>query len=212
MGIIGRRRLGGMRQTGSGCAMCWGMYGSGWRTVGTRVTGGRRRTGARGCLGIAAGGCCAAVPGSTYRGTSAPPPASGTPPATGTSTTSGSVLPGRSRLESLPPYLGGPGGGAPWSISSSRVSLQLLHEQRRLAVPAQPFGEEVFALRLAPGLRLHDLLLGLRSVKTTRLRAARTRRGGCLTGAIRALLRAFGTTLRGEEQGWERAGGTSFIL
>ena len=42
-----------------------------------------------------AGGCCAAVPGTTNRGTSAPPTATGTPPATGTTTT-GFVLPARS--------------------------------------------------------------------------------------------------------------------
>ena len=42
-----------------------------------------------------AGGCCAAVPGTTNPGTSAPPTATGTPPATGTTTT-GSALPARS--------------------------------------------------------------------------------------------------------------------
>ena len=41
-------------------------------------------------------------------------------------------------------------------------------------------GVEVFALRLAPGRRLHDLLPGLRSARNTRLRARRTRRG-CLS-------------------------------
>ena len=42
-----------------------------------------------------AGVCCAAVPGTTNRGTSAPPTATGTTPGTGTTTT-GSVLPARS--------------------------------------------------------------------------------------------------------------------
>ena len=42
-----------------------------------------------------AGGCCAAAPGTTNPGTSAPRTATGTPPATGTTTT-GSVLPARS--------------------------------------------------------------------------------------------------------------------
>ena len=46
------------------------------------------------------------------RFSSAPPSASGTPPAIGTST-SVSVWPGRSPLESLPLYLGGPGGWPP---------------------------------------------------------------------------------------------------
>ena len=37
----------------------------------------------------------------------------------------------------------------------ARVGLRLFGEQRRLAVPAQPLGLEVFALRLTPGHRLH---------------------------------------------------------
>ena len=41
------------------------------------------------------GGCCAAAPGTTKRGASAPPTATGTTPETGTTTT-GSVLPARS--------------------------------------------------------------------------------------------------------------------
>ena len=81
---------------------CTGTYGSGWRTAG---------------MGIAAGGWCAAAPGTANRGTSAPPSAAGTPPAAGAAMP-GSALPGRSRLESLRLYLGGPGGEAPWSIRS----------------------------------------------------------------------------------------------
>ena len=54
-------------------------------------------------------------------------------------------------------------------------------------------GVEVFALRLAPGRRLHDLLPGLRSARNTRLRARRTRRGACPNGAVRALLCASDT-------------------
>lgn len=64
--------------------------------------------GARGCRRIVTviGGCCAAVPGSTIRGASAPRSAARTPLASGT-TKSGSALPGRSYLDSLPFYLRG---------------------------------------------------------------------------------------------------------
>ena len=106
MGILRRRRWGATRRTDTGCAMCWGTCESGWRTAGTRAMRGRRRTGVRGCRGSAAGVCCAAAPGTTTPGSSAQPTASGLPPAAGT-TASGSVLPGRSRPESLPPYLRG---------------------------------------------------------------------------------------------------------
>ena len=85
------------------------------------VTRGRRRTGARGRAGIAAGAVCAAAPGAAIRGTSAPPPASGSTPVTASSATD-SVLPGRSRGSaslsrgSLPPLPPGSRGRSPWSI------------------------------------------------------------------------------------------------
>ena len=99
--VVGRRRWVRSRRMRLGCMTCTGTYGSGWRTAGTRVTTERRGTGVRGSRGIAAGGCCAAVPGSTSRGTSALRTATGAPPATGASST-GSALPGRSRHESFP--------------------------------------------------------------------------------------------------------------
>ena len=94
------------------CMMYWGTCGSGWRTAGMRVTRERCRMGARGRVGIVAGGCFAAVLGATDRRTCDPRTATWTPPETG-STTPASALPGHSPHESLPPYLGGPGGGSP---------------------------------------------------------------------------------------------------
>ena len=95
------------------------VHGNVWewgRTAGTRAMRERQQMGARGSRGIAASGCCAAVPGTALRGSSAPPTAAGSPPATG-SAASGFVLPGRSRLESLPLYLVyGVQGRSPWSI------------------------------------------------------------------------------------------------
>ena len=107
-----RFRSGAIRRMRSGCTTCTGTYGSGWRTAGTTATTGRRRTGARGSLGIVAGGCCAAAPGSAIPGLSARPRASGASPATGTAT-SGFALPARSHLDSLRLYLGGPGSAEP---------------------------------------------------------------------------------------------------
>ena len=64
-----------------------------------------RRTGVPGRVEeIAGGACCAAVPGPTFRSTSGRPAASGTPPESG-APASGSVLPERLPLESLPLYL-----------------------------------------------------------------------------------------------------------
>ena len=57
--------------------------------------------------------CCAAVPGTTNRGTSGPPTATGTPPGTGTTTTV-SVLPARSVA----------GAGAPTGAPGAPVSVQ----------------------------------------------------------------------------------------
>ena len=91
---------------------CTATCGSGCRTAGTTVIRGRPRTARPGPAGTAKDACCAAAPGPTYPGTSVPPTASGTPPAIGT-TTSVSVWPGRSPLESLTLYLGGPGGWPP---------------------------------------------------------------------------------------------------
>ena len=111
-----RRRQGASRRTVSDCTTCTGTCGSGWRIAGTAAMRARHRTGARGRAGIAAGAFCAAAPGAAFRGSSAPPSAAGSAPGAATSA-SGSVLPGRSPLESLPPYLGGPGGEAPWPLS-----------------------------------------------------------------------------------------------
>ena len=99
--------------TASDCTICTETYGGRWRTVGTGVMRAHRRTGARGCRGIAPGAFCAAAPGTSIRGTFAPLTATGTTPVSGT-TLSASALPGRSRgsvslpLASLPPYLRGP--------------------------------------------------------------------------------------------------------
>jgi hypothetical protein len=65
-------------------------------------------------LEIAVAVSFAAVPGTSIRGSSARPTASGTPPTPGT-TSSVSGWGGRLRLESLPLYLLGSGGEAPWS-------------------------------------------------------------------------------------------------
>ena len=104
--VVGRRRWVRSLRMRLVCMTCMGTYGSRWRTAGTGVITERWRTGVHGCRGIAAGGCCAAAPGAAYRGTSAPPTATGSPPASGTSMPA-SVLPGRSRHESFPLYLRG---------------------------------------------------------------------------------------------------------
>ena len=130
----GRRRWGATRRTDTGCTMCWGTYGSGCRIAGTRAMREHRVTGVRGRRGSVAGGCCVAAPGTPIPGTSAPPTAAGTGPATG-STSSGSGLPGRSRLESLRPCLRGPGGEAPWSARSGLLAAPVgeAGPQRRIA-------------------------------------------------------------------------------
>ncbi len=87
------------------------MHGNVWERVEDCWHG--SYAGARGCpVEIAVSGSCAGAPGTAVRGTSAPPTGTGTVPAAGAAT-SGSVLPGRSHLESLPPYLGGPGAKPP---------------------------------------------------------------------------------------------------
>ena len=73
----------------------------------------RRRMARPGPAATVRSACCAAAPGSSYLDTSAPRTASGSLPAFGT-TSSVSVWPGRSPLESLTLYLGGPRGLAPW--------------------------------------------------------------------------------------------------
>ena len=55
----------------------------------------------------------------------------------------------------VPPLRLAQRGHRPAHTAPARVGLQLFGEQRRLAVPAQPLGLEVFALRLTPGHRLH---------------------------------------------------------
>ena len=104
---IGRRRFpwGRFRRMVLGYTMYMGMYGTGWRTAGTGITRGRRRTGVRGRLAAIVGpACCAAVPGSTNRGSCGPPTAAGSPPGTGTAAAV-SVLPERSPRESLRLYI-----------------------------------------------------------------------------------------------------------
>jgi hypothetical protein len=65
-------------------------------TVGMAATEARRGTATPGLQGTVLAACCAAVPGTTVRGTCAPPFAAVTPPGTA-STSTDSVLPGRSR-------------------------------------------------------------------------------------------------------------------
>ena len=55
----------------------------------------------------------------------------------------------------VPPLRLAQRGHRPAHTAPARVGLRLFGEQRRLAVPAQPLGLEVFALRLTPGHRLH---------------------------------------------------------
>lgn len=73
----------------------------------------RRVIGAHGRVGIVQSACCGAAPGAASPGTSVPRIATGAPPGTGTAIAA-SVWLGRSPHESLFPYLGGPGGEAPW--------------------------------------------------------------------------------------------------
>ena len=83
---------------------------------GTKALRLHRRTARPGRAATVANACCAAVPGAPARAawvSSAPRTATGSPPAVGARTTV-SVWPGRSPLESLPLYLGGPRGLAPW--------------------------------------------------------------------------------------------------
>ena len=111
--MTGRLLLVHFRRTVSGCTTCTGMSGSGWRTAGMTTIQGRLRMGAPGQPAvIVVAAFCAAVPGTAFRGTSVPHTAAGTAPETATTTT-GFELPGRSLLESLLPYLRGPGAEPP---------------------------------------------------------------------------------------------------
>ena len=104
---IGRRRFLWVhfRRMVLDCTMYMGMCGSGWRIAGTVTMTGHRRTGAPGRLAeIVEAACCAAVPGATFRGVLRSANRVGTPPGTGTAA-SVSVLPERSRRESLPLYI-----------------------------------------------------------------------------------------------------------
>ena len=94
------------------CMTCTATCGSGRRTVGMRTMQGRRVTVERGSEAIAAFAWRAAVPGTTYRGSSVPPTATGSSPGTAT-TTLVSALPGRLLPESLPLYLWGSRGQSP---------------------------------------------------------------------------------------------------
>ena len=74
---------------------CWGTYGSGLRTAGTRAMRARLLTGVRGrAVVTAVDACCVAARGTTSRGSCGPRIAAGSTPVSGTSM-SGSVLPGR---------------------------------------------------------------------------------------------------------------------
>ena len=99
------------------CTTCTATSGSGSRTAGTTATRAPRRTARRGRRAAARVAFCAAAPGNSNRGTSAPRSASGSPTASGSSSTaSGSECRGRcgrSPLESLPLYLFGGFGGLP---------------------------------------------------------------------------------------------------
>ena len=68
---------------------CTGTCGSGCRTVGTRVTGERRRMERRGSVGTVPCASCAAAPWSATPGPCAPRTASGTPPAGPSASASG---------------------------------------------------------------------------------------------------------------------------
>ena len=122
-----RPRWGVSVPTVSGCTTCTGTCGSGWRTVRTAAMRVHLRMEARGSREIATGGFCAAAPGSTFRGTSAPPSAAGSTPETAAASAA-SVFPGRSRgsarlsRESLPPHLRGPG-AKPLSIPGSSMNM-----------------------------------------------------------------------------------------
>ena len=103
------------------CMTCRGMYGSGLRTAGTRVTWGHRQTGARGPRGIVLVACCGAARGSTVRGMCVPRLASGTRPVSA-STSTVSASPGRwieSWIFVSLPLVGVQGAGAPWQDFSS---------------------------------------------------------------------------------------------
>ncbi len=99
------------------CMTCTATYGSGLGIAGTTAIQERLRTERRGGGVPARSACCAAARGASYRGSCARRSASGIPPADGSSS-SGFVLPGRLRLESLPLYVlwGVQGGTAPLGI------------------------------------------------------------------------------------------------
>src|SRR5262249_56450967 len=93
------------------------MSGNGWRTAGTiamrEIHPPTARRGQQ--EATATSGSFAAGPGSTIQTSSARPSATGAPPSPGaTPWASGSA--GRLPLESLPLYLWGPGGEAPWTL------------------------------------------------------------------------------------------------
>ena len=87
-GIIGRRyRWDHLEPTDGVFTICMAMYKSGFRTVGTAITGEHLMTVLRGSLGTVLSGCCVVVRGSTYRGTCVRRIAAGIPPESGTTTT-----------------------------------------------------------------------------------------------------------------------------
>ena len=99
-----------------------------------------------GGAGTANSACCAAVPGTTTRGSSAPRGATGSPPGSGTAA-SGSAWPGRSPLESLPLYLfrGFQGGAAllaeaPMGRDGCADGSELRQAKRAVAIPADKSG------------------------------------------------------------------------
>ena len=86
--------VGSFKPNASACSIPRATCGNGWRIVRTILTVVRRLMGARGRAGIVIVACCAAVPGTTIRGSFAQPTASGSTPVNA-ATSSGSVLPGR---------------------------------------------------------------------------------------------------------------------
>ena len=111
-GMPARHRWVVIQRTTLVCMMCWATRGSGRRIAGMAAIQVRHRMGRRGSLGPVGVVCCAAVLGSTDRGSSARPIAPGTTPASATTSTV-FVFPGCSPLKSLPLYLfkGGLRGG-----------------------------------------------------------------------------------------------------
>ena len=120
-GTRGRRRWGRTRRTDTGCTTCWATCGNGRKTAGTKLFRSAKRRKLVGAAEIVVVVWCAGAPGSTGRGTSARPIASGSAPVTASAFLV-FVLPGRSPHESLPPSSRGCRGGAPGESVLGRAS------------------------------------------------------------------------------------------